>query len=151
MENVTNELLSLAATVAVGALTIVSLEIKSYVKNYVKEKTGREIQARDVALMHSALTTGAQMGRELVRRGDISDELAELRAIAIAYARRSVPEALQRLNPDMSVLQDLATAKIAEETAKAAGAITQKIETVIAPLPDSVLEDVKRLEGLLKA
>lgn len=146
MDNMTNELVSLAATIAVSVLTLISFQIKAY----VREKTGREIQERDVIMMHSALTTGAQLGRELVRRGDITDELAELRAIAIAYAKRSVPEALQRLNPDASVLQDLATAKIAEEAAKAAGAVTQKIETVIAPLPDSVLETVKGLEGLLK-
>lgn len=146
MDNMTNELVSLAATIAVSVLTLISFQIKAY----VRDKTGREIQERDVIMMHSALKTGAQLALELVRRGDISDELAELRAIAIAYAKRSVPEALQRLNPDVSVLQDLATAKISEESSKAAGAVTQKIETVIAPLPDSVLETVKGLEGLLK-
>lgn len=146
MESFLNELTPIAATIAVSVLTYVSWRIKSY----VEAKTGREIQAQDVTLMHSALKTGALLALDLMRRGDISDDIAELRAIAIAYAKRSVPEALSRLNPDVSVLQDMASAKIAEESAKARDVVTQKIETVIAPLPDSVLETVKGLESLLK-
>lgn len=79
--------------------------------NFTKTEADKvSVQAQKDARerLHSALKTGALIALD----PDISDK-QKIESI-IAYAKRSVPEAIDLLDPAMDVLQDLAKAKLNE-------------------------------------
>lgn len=77
-----------------------------------KRRWGIEIEARHRDALHSALMSGirAALGRGL--RGE------DAIAAAITYAGQSVPDALDRLQPDAAVMADLAASKLREALEK---------------------------------
>lgn len=83
----------------------------SFIAVQIKARTGSELDARARDALHSALTTGAMLA--LARYGRTARINKEaMVAEAVTYAKASVPDAIKRLGPVGSVLEDLATAKI---------------------------------------
>lgn len=74
----------------------------------LRDKTGIEIEVKDRDALHMALNTGAQLA--LTKMAGAST--AERTAATLEYAVQSVPDAIKRLKPTGSVLNDLATAKL---------------------------------------
>lgn len=72
----------------------------------LKERWGIEIEARHREALHSAIDSGIQMaiGRGLIGKDAVS--------AAISHAAKSVPDALARLDPAMTVLNNIAEAKL---------------------------------------
>ena len=67
---------------------------------------GIEIEARHREALQSALMSGISAALSRGLRGDAAVEAA------LAYTRRSVPDALKKLQPDDTLLRDLVAAKL---------------------------------------
>lgn len=115
LQNALRELLpaltALAMTIITGLL--------AWVSAWIKARFAIEIEARHRAALHSALETG--VARAL-------DKLIELPAVtqasaavndAVAYAERSVPDAIKALAPSKEHLRDMAVAKAKEAILRA--------------------------------
>lgn len=80
--------------------------------DYTKQTTTVAMQKDARERLHSALKTGALIALDTT----VSDE-QRIKNI-IAYAKRSVPQAIDLLDPALDVLQDLAKAKLNETVQK---------------------------------
>lgn len=78
----------------------------------LQARWGIEIESRHRDALHSALMSGirAALGKGLSGQAAVD--------AAVSYARRSVPDALSRLDPDAGVLADLASSKLREALEK---------------------------------
>ena len=113
-----NELVEIMTPVLMALVGYVAFRVE----RFLVAKTGvntleKESYHRDA--MHAALKTGAKLAIDAWRKGETSDDVAELRAIAIAYAKRSSGDAIAALNPDYDILAGIADTKISEEKATA--------------------------------
>lgn len=72
-----------------------------------KRRWGIEIEAKHREALHLALMTGARVA--LMKDETLSAQ--DVASAAVAYAKRSVPDAMNALKPRADVLVDLATAR----------------------------------------
>ena len=75
---------------------------------YAKRKWSLDIEARHREALHSALFSGVRAALARGLNGQAAIEAA------VAYAARSVPDALAKLGPSSEVLSDLASSKLLE-------------------------------------
>ncbi|WP_240540184.1 hypothetical protein [Paracoccus sp. pheM1] len=89
------------------------------------KRWGIEVEAKHREALHWALFTGAQLALERRLTGKAALDLI------LAYARRSVPDAIINLQPTPEVLTDLAKAKLeqvaAEKVKEASSAAVDKL------------------------
>lgn len=89
------------------------------------KRWGIEVEAKHREALHWALFTGAQLALERRLTGKAALDLI------LAYARRSVPDAIINLQPAPEVLTDLAKAKLeqvaAEKVKEASSAAVDKL------------------------
>lgn len=114
------------------ALEIVSLALSPVIfwaSVQIARRTGLDIQQRHRDALHSALMTGARLA--------LAKQLTAAAAIELilGYVRQSVPDAVNKLNPPKSVLENLAKSKIeavkAEPAFQAGQAIGEAIKQAV--------------------
>lgn len=101
------------------------LALLTYVTNLVRRWTGIKIENSQRDALHSALMTG--VANELAVRGKkagkiLLEEQGNVVNAAVAYAQKSVPDALKALGPSKQILQDIAASKITLLAERATGA-----------------------------
>ncbi len=79
-----------------------------WLSRVAKERWGIEVEARHREALHSALFSGVRAALARGLNGQAAIEAA------VAYAARSVPDALAKLGPSSEVLSDLASSKLLE-------------------------------------
>jgi len=87
------EILSMIITAAISMAAL-----------YLRRWTGIEIEARHREALHSAIMSGVESALQH-GPGKAADQLVDE---AVAYARKSVPDAIARLAPDNVILRRLA-------------------------------------------
>ena len=117
-----------------GLLELIGLVIAAIIAwgtKKAREKWGIEIEASQREALHWALHTGAQLALKHELTGKAAFDLM------IAYAKRSVPDAIGGLKPSVEVLTDLAQAKFEQAT-------TEKVKEVAGANADQLLDALKR-------
>lgn len=89
-------------------LGLILTAIIGWAASKARQKWGLDIEAKHRDALHQALMTGARLAA--------SRQLDAAKAIdlILGYVRTSVPDAIGKLNPPQSVLENLAKAKIEE-------------------------------------
>lgn len=85
---------------------IILTAIIGWAANTARRKWGIDIEAKYQADLHTALTTAARLALSKQLTGAAAIELI------LDYAKRSVPDALAKLNPSPEVIENLAKSKI---------------------------------------
>lgn len=80
--------------------------IIGWAANTARRKWGVDIEAKYQADLHTALTTAARLALSKQLTGAAAMDLI------LDYAKRSVPDALSKLNPPQAVIENLAKSKI---------------------------------------
>lgn len=101
--------------VLANVLAIAATAMIGWAATAIHAKFGVEVEASYRDSLHSAIMSGVQAG--LARVGGLVAPLKpnvrlEVIDSAVNYAQRSVPEAIQALNPAAAVLADLAASKL---------------------------------------
>lgn len=95
----------------------------------IGRKTGLEIEEKHRLALHTALMTAARLALAKQLTGAAAIELA------LDYAKRSVPDAIRKLNPPQAVIESLAKSKIeavkAEPAFQAGQAIGEAIKQAV--------------------
>ena len=102
MEDFMNEAMPLLVQVA----SAVILGLIGWAANTARRKWGIDIEAKYQADLHTALTTAARLALSKQLTGAAAMDLI------LDYAKRSVPDALSKLNPPQAVIENLAKSKI---------------------------------------
>lgn len=102
MDDILNDamphLLQIASAVLLGLI--------GWAANTARRKWGIDIEAKYQTDLHTALTTAARLALAKQMTGEAAI------ALILDYARRSVPDALSKLNPPQAVIENLAKSKI---------------------------------------
>lgn len=82
----------------------------------IKAVTHVEIEAYHREALHKALETGIKIAVSRLTLGGetVDDHIDDLKAQGVAYARRSVPDAIAYLSASFEALLDIAEAKIGD-------------------------------------
>lgn len=96
-------------------LSVVLMFMLGWVLQWVRAKTGIDVQARHRESMHSALMTAARLAAARQLTGDAA------MALILDYVRKSVPDALASLQPSPAVLKDLAESKLQQVVTEGLG------------------------------
>ena len=110
------------------ALEIVGLGLSaviSWTAVRLTKKTGLEIEQHHRDALHTALMTAARLALAKQLTGAAAIELA------LDYAKRSVPDAIRKLNPPQAVIENLAKAKLEQVKAEPAFQAGQAIGEAI--------------------
>lgn len=110
------------------ALEIVGLGLSaviSWAAVRFTKKTGLDIEQRHRDALHTALMTAARLALAKQLTGAAAIELA------LDYAKRSVPDAIRKLNPPQAVIENLAKAKLEQVKAEPAFQAGQAIGEAI--------------------
>lgn len=113
METINAIILALTPAI-IGAAGYLAVKIE----RWFAAKTKLEMEAYHREALHSALSTGAQLVLARVR-GDAAAEGAAKKVLlqeVVAYARKSVPDAIDFLGASFDVMLDIAEAKVAVQT-----------------------------------
>ncbi len=107
-----SELYAAILPLILTAIAALLAQIIAGAAKVAKERWGIEVEARHRDALHSALMSGvrAALSRGLTGRAAVDS--------AVAYATKSVPDALARLGPSSEVLSRLATSKLREAQEK---------------------------------
>ncbi len=122
----------LTTAAAPHLLELIGLAITAIIGWGVRQASKRwgiEVEAKHREALHWAIFTGAQLALERRLTGKAALDLI------LAYARRSVPDAIVNLQPTPEVLTDLAKAKLEQVAAEkvkeaAGGAVDQLAEAL---------------------
>lgn len=106
-------------------MEIVSLAVMAvlgFAANKARQKWGIDIEAKHRDALHEALMTAARLaiGRNLTGQAAIS--------LILDYAKRSVPDALDKLSPPAMVIENLAQSKLEKAAVEAGKAIGEAIK-----------------------
>lgn len=107
----TRETIELLQPIVLSVAATILTALGAWVTKLLNDKVGIDVEARHREALHSALMTGAKAAVEAF--GKTQDPKAVAR-MAIEYAQKSVPDALDKLNPSPAVLEKLAASKVAE-------------------------------------
>ncbi|MFC3628182.1 hypothetical protein ACFOM8_01845 [Paracoccus angustae] len=103
--------------------------IIGWAANTARRKWGIDIEAKYQSDLHTALTTAARLALAKQMTGAAAIDLI------LDYAKRSVPDALNKLNPSQAVIENLAKSKIeavkAEPAFQAGQAIGEAIKQAV--------------------
>ncbi|MTH79410.1 hypothetical protein [Paracoccus aestuariivivens] len=113
------------------ALSVVLTGLIGWLAAAAKKKWGIEIEARQREALHWALHTGAELALKQQLTGKAAIDLV------VAYAMRSVPDAIKGLAPSSDVLTDLAKVKL-EQVA------SDKLEGLVGAGVDKLTEALAR-------
>lgn len=106
---------ALLATLTPVLITIAGL-FAARIEMRIKAVTHAEMEAYHREAMHMAIATGIKIGvgRLTKNGGMVDDNIDDLKAQAVAYARRSVPDAIAYLSASFEALLDIAESKIGD-------------------------------------
>lgn len=105
---ITNEALQAAILTALG---VVLTFILNRATGAFQAATGIQIEEKHMRALHSAILTGVQSG---ISDG-VGAGVGTVKASAIAYAKRSVPDAIRALVPGDTVLDRIAERYVMEQ------------------------------------
>lgn len=91
--------------------SIILLAALTWAAAWAKRKFGIDIEAKHRDALHSALMSGAQLAAARQLTGNAAV------ALILDYVRKSVPDALAKLSPNLAILTDLAEAKLQQTSA----------------------------------
>ena len=110
--------------VSIGVMTVLG-----FAANKARQKWGIDIEAKHRDALHTALMTAARLALAKQLTGAVAVDMI------LDYAKRSVPDALNKLNPPQSVIENLAKSKIeavkAEPAFQAGQAIGEAIKQAV--------------------
>lgn len=110
------------------ALEVVGLALTAvigFAANKARQKWGLDIEEKHRLALHQALMTAARLALAKQLTGAAAIELA------LDYAKRSVPDAIRKLNPPQAVIENLAKAKLEQVKAEPAFQAGQAIGEAI--------------------
>lgn len=110
------------------ALEIVGLALTAvigFAANKARQKWGLDIEEKHRMALHQALMTAARLALAKQLTGAAAIELA------LDYAKRSVPDAIRKLNPPQAVIEDIAKSKLEQVKADPAFQVGQAIGKAI--------------------
>lgn len=124
-----NDILNDAMPHLLQIASAVLLGLIGWAANTARRKWGIDIEAKYQTDLHTALTTAARLALSKSLTGEAA------MALILDYAKRSVPDALSKLNPPQSVIEILAKSKIeavkAEPAFQAGQAIGEAIKQAV--------------------
>ncbi|MGN7867816.1 hypothetical protein [Paracoccus sp. 22332] len=103
-------------------LGLILTAIIGWAASKARQKWGLDIEAKHRDALHEALMTAARLaiGRNLTGQAAIS--------LILDYAKRSVPDALDKLSPPAVVIENLAQSKLEKAAVEAGKAIGKAIK-----------------------
>lgn len=110
--------------VSIGVMTVLG-----FAANKARQKWGIDIEAKHRDALHQALMTAARLALAKQLTGAVAVDMI------LEYAKRSVPDALNKLNPPQVIIEQLAKSKIeavkAEPAFQAGQAIGEAIKQAV--------------------
>lgn len=120
-----DDLFNAAAPHLLQIASAIVLALIGWAANTVRRKWGVDIEAKYQSDLHTALMTAARLALAKQLTGAAAIELA------LDYAKRSVPDAIRKLNPPQAVIENLAKAKLEQVKAEPAFQAGQAIGEAI--------------------
>lgn len=117
-----NEIFEAATPHILQIVSIVVMAVVGFAAQKATQKWGIDIEAKHRDALHEALMTAARLaiGRNLTGQAAIS--------LILDYAKRSVPDALNKLSPPAVVIENLAQSKLEKAAVEAGKAIGEAIK-----------------------